>query len=90
MTQDQELEKYFASEEWQKMLKIAEAKASKRKSDCEKWGFDEVVDIEAGNLVTKYVSGRWSEIKEIPSLMSEFSKELAKDPTKFEAWKEEK
>ena len=36
MTQDQELEKYFASEEWQKILKIAEAKASKRKSDCEK------------------------------------------------------
>ena len=90
MSQDQKLEKYFVSNEWQKILEIAKTKARKRKSDCEKWGFDEVVDIEVGNLVTKYVSGRWSEIKEIPSLMSEFFREFAKNPTKFEAWKEEK
>ena len=90
MAQDQELEKYFASKEWQEILEIAKTKARKRKSDCEKWGFDEVVDIEVGNLVNKYVSGRQSEIKHIPVLMQEFSKELTKDSSKFEAWKEEK
>lgn len=90
MAQDQELEKYFASKEWQEILEIAKTKARKRKSDCKKWGFDEVVDIEVGNLVTKYVSGRWSEIKHIPVLMQEFSKELTKDSSKFTSWKEEK
>lgn len=81
--------------DWEEQWKIAREKAQKsaRSEDVKKYqgnGVDAVTNVIFGNLVTKFVSGQWSELKHMTAARDEFRKVFDKTSPKYKAWLEEK